>query len=150
MADESGLYVRFPAELLDRLRREAGLQDRSQAQLVRRAVTKYLDRLDKKEIHRMSPTKTTPGAAAPITALIGKNVLVRAVTLYYTGRLVAIEDGFLVLDGAAWIADTGRFHQALTTGLLNEVEPYPGTCYVSAGAVVDVSEWAHDLPRKQK
>jgi hypothetical protein len=98
----------------------------------------------------MSPTKTETKEAAPITALIGKNVLVRAVTLYYTGRLAAIDDGFLLLEEASWVADTGRFHQALTNGTLNEVEPYPGACYVSAGAVVDVSEWLHELPRKQK
>jgi predicted transcriptional regulator len=48
MADESGLYVRFPDGLLDRLRREAETQDRSQAQIVRRALAQYLDRLDKR------------------------------------------------------------------------------------------------------
>ena len=54
------------------------------------------------------------------------------------------------LDDAAWIADTGRFSDALKNGNLNEVEPYPGSCFVSAGAVVDVSEWAHELPRTRK
>ena len=81
-------------------------------------------------------------------ALQGKNVLVRTVTHYYTGRLASDGgDGWLQLDDAAWIADTGRFSVALAGGELDEVEPYPGTCWVAAGAVVDVSEWAHDLPR---
>jgi hypothetical protein len=84
-----------------------------------------------------------------ITSLIGKNVLVRTVTNYYTGRLTST-DSFLHLDDAAWIADTGRFADALAKGTLNEVEPYPADCWVSAGSVVDVSEWAHELPRKQK
>lgn len=103
------------------------------------------------------PAKTSPAAPASpddadlrITRIIGTNVIVRTVTLYYTGRLVAIEDGFLILADAAWIADTGRFHQALTNGTLNEIEPYPGECYVSSGAIVDVSPWHHELPRKQK
>lgn len=81
--------------------------------------------------------------------LIGKNVLVRTVTHYYTGHLAAVQDGWLKLLDAAWIAHTGRFADALKTGKLDEVEPYPGTCFVAAGAVVDVAEWPHDLPRTQ-
>ena len=84
-----------------------------------------------------------------ITELIGKNVLVRTVTHYYTGKLASCE-AWMKLDDAAWIADTGRFSDALKNGNLNEVEPYPGSCFVSAGAVVDVSEWAHELPRTRK
>jgi hypothetical protein len=84
-----------------------------------------------------------------ITTLIGKNVLVRTVTNYYTGRLTACES-YLHLQEAAWIADTGRFADALKTGKLNEVEPYPADCWVSSGAVVDITEWGHDLPRTQK
>lgn len=82
--------------------------------------------------------------------LIGKNVFVRTVTNYYTGKLTANQDGFLTLEDAAWIADTGRFSSALTSGILNEVEPFPGTAYVAVGSVIDVSEWLHDLPRKVK
>jgi hypothetical protein len=79
--------------------------------------------------------------------LTGKNVFVRTVTHYYTGHLAAVDDGWLILDDAAWIADTGRFGEALTTGKLSEVEPYPGRCLVQVGAVVDMCEWTHDLPR---
>lgn len=84
-----------------------------------------------------------------ITSLIGKNVFVRTVTNYYTGRL-ASTDQFLHLEDAAWIVDTGRFADALATGKLSEVEPFPADCWVAAGAVVDVSEWGHDLPREQR
>jgi hypothetical protein len=82
--------------------------------------------------------------------LIGKSVLVRTVTYHYTGRLVSTEGGFLELADAAWIADEGYFSQALTTGSLSEVEPYPGTAFVSTAAVVDLSEWLHELPRSIK
>lgn len=81
---------------------------------------------------------------------IGKNVFVRTVTHHYTGKLVAAGDGFLTLDDAAWIADDGRFADALAKGNLNEIEPYPGRCLVGIGAVLDLSEWLHDLPRTQK
>jgi hypothetical protein len=89
-----------------------------------------------------------------LIGLEGKNVLVRTVTHYYTGRLAGQVDGahasWLHLEDAAWIADTGRFSDALRTGQLNEVEPYPGVCYVAVGAIVDVCHWPHDLPRTQK
>lgn len=80
----------------------------------------------------------------------GKAVFVRTVTYHYTGTLVEADDTFLRLADAAWIADDGRFTQALQDGTLNEVEPYPGECLVAIGSVVDLCEWTHDLPRTQK
>jgi hypothetical protein len=85
-----------------------------------------------------------------IADLIGKNVFVRTVTHHYTGRLVRADERYLELEDAAWIADDGRFAAALKTGVLNEVEPYPAGCLVGVGALLDVSEWLHDLPREQK
>ena len=82
--------------------------------------------------------------------LMGKNVFVRTVTNYFTGRLAAVDDQTLQLDDAAWVADTGRFADALSKGSLTEVEPYPGTVFVNRGAVTDVCEWLHELPRAQK
>jgi len=81
---------------------------------------------------------------------IGKNYLVRCVTHYYTGKLLALTPTELVLGDAAWIADTGRFATALKTGVLNEVEPFPGNVIVNRGAMVDATEWTHALPREQK
>jgi hypothetical protein len=86
-----------------------------------------------------------------IDEFIGTNVFVRAVTYHYTGKLVAADDQFLVLEDAAWIADGVRFADMLTKGTLNEVEPYPaGRVLLALGAIVDVCAWAHDLPRAQK
>jgi hypothetical protein len=85
-----------------------------------------------------------------IEELSGKNVLIRTVTHYYTGKLAGADSSWLRLDDAAWIADTGYFSEALKKGTLNEVEPYPGSCYIAAGAVVDISEWQHELPRTRK
>ena len=81
---------------------------------------------------------------------IGKSYLVRCVTHYYTGKLLALTPTELVLGDAAWIADTGRFATALKTGVLNEVEPFPGNVIVNRGSMVDATEWAHALPREQK
>ena len=85
-----------------------------------------------------------------ITALTGKNVFIRTVTNYYTGHLISADGPFLHLGDAAWIADTGRFANALATGQLSEVEPYGRDAWIAAGAITDISEWPHDLPLTQK
>lgn len=81
---------------------------------------------------------------------IGQAVLIRGVTLYYTGRVAAVTDSDVVLDEAAWVASTGRFAEALKTGKLDEIEPYPGRCVVSRAAIMDWCEWPHELPREVK
>ena len=81
---------------------------------------------------------------------IGRNYIVRTVTFHYTGKLKAIWDGWLVLSDAAWVADSGRWANALKDGTLNEVEPYVSEVVINRAAVVDVTLWAHDLPRHQK
>ena len=85
------------------------------------------------------------------TALeIGKCYLIRTVTMAYTGRLIGITDEDFVLEDAAWIADTGRYADALATGKVNEVEPYPDRVFVARASRVDAAEWNHPLPREQK
>jgi hypothetical protein len=97
---------------------------------------------------KKSVTKTTC-AEHPYT--IGECYLIRTVTAYQTGRLVAVYQHELVLEDAAWIADTGRFHKALADGTLNEIEPAPnGRVFVGRGAIVDVFPWKHPLPRETK
>ncbi len=81
---------------------------------------------------------------------IGKSYLIRTVTNFYTGRLTKIFDNELVLERAAWIADTGRYYDALKKGTLNEVEPIIGECIVCRGSIVDAVVWAFDLPEVQK
>ena len=82
--------------------------------------------------------------------VLGAAVIVRTVTHYYTGRIVLLTEHEIVLDEAAWVADTGRWANALSTGSLVEVEPFPGIVLVMRGAVIDVSPWAHPLPREVK
>lgn len=82
---------------------------------------------------------------APLS--VGKTVLIRGVTFYYTGRIVALDATEIILSDAAWVADTGRFGAALATGKLAEYEPYPGLVSVARASVCDVAEWTHDLPR---
>ena len=70
--------------------------------------------------------------------VIGKAYLIRTVTMIQTGRLVKVTDKELVLEEAAWIADTGRFSDAIVSLNFNEVEPFPdGLVIVGRGAVID-------------
>ncbi len=98
----------------------------------------------------MTTTRVCTTDGALLETYLGKNVFVRTVTFHYTGRLEAADDHFLLLADAAWIADDGRFTQALADGELSEIEPFPGMCLVNRGALLDVCEWEHELPRAQK
>ena len=80
---------------------------------------------------------------------IGKNYFVQTVTHYYTGKLVKVFPGELVLSAAAWIADTGRLTQALEKGVFDEVE-LVGDIIISRGAIVTAAVFPHDLPTAQK
>lgn len=77
-------------------------------------------------------------------------VFIRTVSYHYIGEILAIEAGFVRLGTAAWVADSGRWNQALTTGQLVEVEPYLTDCFVAVHAIVDVTEWTHALPTSVK
>ena len=79
---------------------------------------------------------------------IGKFYMIRTVTFFYVGRLVAIGEHELTLDQCAWVADTGRFSEALEKGKLSEVEPFPdGPVNIGRGAIVDASLWTGEAQR---
>ncbi len=84
--------------------------------------------------------------------VIGANYAVRTVTHINVGTLVKVTDKELVLVDAAWVADTGRFHQFVAKGEVGEVEPFPDNIPVimGRGALVDAVEWKHPLLRDQK
>jgi len=81
---------------------------------------------------------------------IGKNYLIRTVTMTDTGRLVAVTEHELVLENAAWIADSGRFSDAVKKAEFLEVEPFPtGRVIIGRGSVID-AVIIRDIPRSQK
>jgi hypothetical protein len=81
---------------------------------------------------------------------VGSAVLIRTVTHYYTGRVALVKASEVVLTDAAWIADTGRWHNALRDGTLNEVEPFMGPVSVNREHITDCTAWNHALPMVQK
>lgn len=92
----------------------------------------------------------SPKKVGPWT--IGANYFIRTVTHHLTGKLIEIHAPFLVLVDAAWIADDGRFTQAIKDGAFSEVEPYPdGTeVIVNAESIIDACIINFALPRNQK
>ncbi len=81
---------------------------------------------------------------------LNKNYIIRTVTHTYTGEIVKVSETELMLNSCAWIADSGRWMDAITKGTLNEVEPMGDGVIVSRGAIVDATPWTHELPKDQK
>lgn len=81
---------------------------------------------------------------------VGKIYLIRTVTMIDTGRLVHVTPNELVLEEAAWIADTGRFTQAVAKAEFGEVEPFPdGRVIIGRGSIIDAVT-IKQAPRSQK
>jgi hypothetical protein len=81
--------------------------------------------------------------------MVGKKYFFRTVTYHLTGRVTGCFGSILELEDAAWIADSGRFMDAIKGGKLNEVEPV-GRAYINLSSVTDFFPWKHDLPKEQK
>lgn len=89
-----------------------------------------------------------PAASHPYN--VGKPYLIRTVTMIDIGRIVAVTEHEIVLEEAAWVADTGRFADALKSCTFKEVEPFPdGRVIINRGSVVDAVE-IETIKRSQK
>lgn len=84
--------------------------------------------------------------------LMGKNVIVRTVTMIYTGRVVGNDEFGLHLSYAAWIPETDRWMQFVADGKVKECEPYPDDLivYLNSGSFLEVLELRKPLFRVQK
>jgi hypothetical protein len=93
--------------------------------------------------------KLTIGEASQLASMFGKSnehpfeigavYLIRTVTMIDTGRLLRVTPTEIVLEEAAWIADTGRFSDALKSLEFSEVEPFPdGEVIIGRGAIIDM------------
>jgi len=80
---------------------------------------------------------------------IGMKVFIRTVTYHLVGRVAKRVGRLWELQEASWVADSGRFMQAIKNGTLSEVEPV-GTCWVNIDAITDMFPWRHTLPMEQK
>ena len=82
--------------------------------------------------------------------LVGKKWFIRTVTYHTVGEVIdVIDNKFAVMKDASWVADSGRFMNAIKEGTLNEVEPV-GDVIVNLDSMVDMAPWVHALPTEQK
>jgi len=93
------------------------------------------------------------GGSKRLPMPVGTKVFIITITRFYTGRVTAVAEEEVELEEAAWIADTGRFKDALEAAdKLREIEPYPDgrKVVVNRGLIADWSVWPFELPRSQK
>lgn len=81
--------------------------------------------------------------------LVGQKWFFRTVTYHMVGEVKKIVGRFAYLKDASWVADSGRFTQAIKEGTLSEVEPV-GYAFINLDTVVDFFPWEHELPKEQK
>lgn len=90
--------------------------------------------------------------ASPVQALdnfVGETLFIRTVTYHLVGKVEAVIGEMFELSEASWVADSGRFMQAIKDGTLSEVEPV-GRAWVNVNAITDMFPWTHALPTTQK
>lgn len=109
-----------------------------------------IDDLTLGQIKQMQSLFGTSNASNEHPYEIGKLYFIRTVTMHLIGKLEWVGNQELKLSQASWIADSGRFHDAIKTGKLNEVEPFINPVIVGRGSIVDITEWTHKLPMEQK
>ena len=81
--------------------------------------------------------------------LVGEKWYFRTVTYHSVGKVKKIVGRFAYLQEASWIADSGRFNEAIKNGTLSEVEPV-GVAFINLDTVVDFFPWKHKLPTEVK
>ena len=81
--------------------------------------------------------------------LVGSAYYFRTVTYHLVGKIKKIVGRFAYLESASWIADSGRFMNAIKDGTLNEIEPV-GVAFVNLDTVTDFFPWKHSLELEQK
>lgn len=108
------------------------------------------DNLTLGQIRELKSLFLSPVTSGELPFEVGKAYLIRTVTMIQTGRIKAIKGKFLVLGEAAWIADTGRFSEALKDQeKFNEVEPFANDAIVNMDTIIGATEIA-SLVRKMK
>jgi hypothetical protein len=108
-------------------------------------------------IEQLRSVEELPAAISQSLFTTGAKYYIRTVTHHQVGECVGVETvgntPFVVLKNASWVADSGRWNEALTKGLVAsncEVEPCPGFVRVNVTSIIDVFDWSHDLPKEVK
>ena len=79
---------------------------------------------------------------------VGKQLFIRTVTYHLIGKVDRKVGNFFHLTNASWVADSGRFMNAIKEGKLNEVEPVE-EAWVNIDSITDMFIWKHKLTQTQ-
>jgi len=79
---------------------------------------------------------------------IGKDYVVRTVTMIYLGNLKAVNDGELLLEDVAWIPDTSRWNEFLDGSKPDEMEPYKEDVIIGRQALLDATVMRKRIKRE--
>lgn len=125
--------------------RKVGMKSKTKEELL-----KELQEIEDLETKVKSKKDTLKYQKSECPFKVGGSYFFRTVTYFATGKVKAVVGQFLVLEDAAWVADTGRFTNALASGILSEVEPVEVEMFINMNSLTDVFVWKHKLPREQK
>lgn len=92
---------------------------------------------------------TTGTTSTELPFNVGDKLFIRTVTYHVTGEVVKIVGKFLVMKNAAWIADSGRFMDALKSEQFSEVEPFTNEIFLNTDSITDAT-LIKSLPTTQK
>lgn len=105
--------------------------------------------LIEKLVEQLLSDKTESWNGSDCPFIVGKAYFIRTVTYHMLGKIERISGEFLVLSDASWIADSGRFNQAIAKGELSEIE-YVGDAILGIQTIVDAFPWGHKVPKESK
>lgn len=85
---------------------------------------------------------------------INKQYLMRTIGYHWIGRVQSIVGRFLILEEASWVADTGRYSEALDGKIgelqSSELEPSPRPVIINTDHITDAVEYPFKIPRGVK
>lgn len=81
--------------------------------------------------------------------MVGEKWFFRTVTYHLVGKITKRVGSFFYLKDASWVADSGRFMNAIKEGKLNEIESV-GDAMINIPSITDMFPWRHALPKEQK
>lgn len=79
---------------------------------------------------------------------IGKEYVVRTVTMIYLGVLKSIDETELLLEDCAWIPDTSRWNEFLDGKKPNEMEPYKEDVIIGRCSILDATIMTKKIKRE--
>nr|MDO8119544.1 hypothetical protein [Candidatus Sigynarchaeota archaeon] len=95
----------------------------------------------------MSEKKAVSKKSAGLLPEVGKKYFMRTVTYHMVGVVTAVdtENRIVKLEQSSWVAESGRFHECIAKGAINECE-FVGEAFINMDSITDFFPWNNELP----